>query len=239
MSEHPAARLWIGYWRMMMRYHRYEVEGLEHLDSGGPYLVVGYHGRPIAHAMCMFTVAVWERLGYIPHGVMHAGFEKNRALNWITEGIGFVYPGAAMDRVVEAGEHLVTLPGGTREGCRSVLSRHQVDWGRRTGYLRFALRHGLSIVPVGSHEDLTYIGLNDGYELGKRLGVPHGVPVWFGLGPLGLWPLSPPFPTRIRQRVGPPIELPAVDAEDRGALLELHDHITSAVQSLVDGACRG
>jgi len=231
-------RLWLSGWRAFMRYHRYSIGGLHHLDGGGPGLVVGYHGRPIAFGMCMFSVAAYDHLGYIPHGVMHGAFEHNRVLAWLKDGIGFVTgDGEDLAAAVARGEHIVTLPGGTREGCRSFLARHRVDWGLRTGYLRLALRYGLPIIPVGSAgDDDTYLGLNNGYELGKRVGMPYRLPLWFGLGPLGLWPFSPPFPVRIRQVVGPPIPLPEVDPRDREALLPLHRRVVGAVQALIDEA---
>jgi len=234
-----ARALWFAAWRVAMRYHRYTVDGLQHLDGDRASLVVGYHGRPIAYGMCMFSVAACDHLGYVPHGIMHAAFDDNRVLTWLKDGIGFVTgDGPDLAAAVARGEHVVTLPGGTREGCRSVLERHKVDWGRRTGYLRLAFRHGLSIIPVGSAgDDDTYLGLNNGYRLGKRLAMPNRLPLWFGLGPLGLWPFSPPFPSRIRQVVGPPIPLPAdIDPTDRDALLPLHRKVVAAVQSLVDEA---
>jgi 1-acyl-sn-glycerol-3-phosphate acyltransferase len=131
-------------------------------------------------------------------------------------------------------------PGGTREGCRSSLHRYEVAWGDRTGYLRLALRYGLPVVPVAaSGVDDTYLALNDGYALGKRLRVPARLPLWLGIGPLGLWPLSPPFPVKIVQHIGEPIDLARegpVDPGDREALLALHRKVARAVQDLLDHA---
>jgi len=84
--------------------------------------------------------------------------------------------------------------------------------------------------------DHTYVSLLDGDRASRRLGVRGGIPVWVGVGPLGLWPLSPPFPVRFRQVIGAPIELPPTDPEDRDALLALHTGVTARVQSLIDEA---
>ena len=131
------------------------------------------------------------------------------------------------------------MPGGTREGCRSVRDRYRVEWGNRTGYIRLALKYGMPIVPVGATGvDDAYIGLNDGYRWGKQLRVPARLPFWLGIGPIGLWPLSPPFPVKIRQRIGAPVDLEAggpVDIEDRDALLECHYRVRGEVQGLIDG----
>ena len=35
-------------------------------------------------------------------------------------------------------------------------------------------------------------GLFDAYQFWKRVGVPAGMGIWLGLGPLGLWPFTPP-----------------------------------------------
>ena len=135
-------------------------------------------------------------------------------------------------------------PGGAREGCRGLRDRYRVDWGNGVGYLRLALRHGLSIVPVAAAgADGAYIGLNDADRLGRRLGLPRDwtwLP-WLGLGPLGPYPLSPPFPVRMRQLVGEPID-PGSDGrislDDRAGLLCLHARVQRAVQELLDRARR-
>jgi 1-acyl-sn-glycerol-3-phosphate acyltransferase len=235
-------RLWLAYWRLLQRYHRYTVEGLEHLD-GPAALVVGYHGRPLAYDMCMLTVALHDRHGYLPHGVVHRGMKHLPVLRWLIAGLGFIT--ADGDDVAEAvarGEHIVVTPGGANEGCRSFRHRYRVHWGEGVGYLRLALRHGLPVVPVAAAgADDAYIGLNDAEPLGRRLGLPRDwrwLP-WLGFGPLGPYPLSPPFPVRMRQLIGAPIDLRSggpVSLDDRPALLRLHARVQEAVQELLDRA---
>ncbi len=232
-------KLWLNAWRFWRRYHRYEVQGLENLQTGRAGLIVGYHGRPLALDMCILGVEVYERMGYLPHGIIHGYFEQNPALKWLIDGLQFVTGDSqALRDVIARGEHIVTVPGGTREGCRSFRHRYEVDWGKRTGYIRLALKYDLPIIPVAcSGVDDTYIGLNDGYAWGKRLNVPYRLPAWVGLGPLGLWPFSPPFPVKMRQVIGEPIDLTAdgpVDPTDRAALLALHQKVTGKVQALLE-----
>ncbi len=227
-------------WRFYRRWFRYETEGLEHLDLDRAALIVGYHGRPFAYDMLILAVEMYERYGYLPHGIIHGAVETNPVMRWLTDGLGFVTgDGPAIEAAVARGEHIATVPGGTREGCRSVMDRYRVEWGNRTGYIRLALKYGLPIVPVGATGvDDAYIGLNDGYRWGKQLRVPARLPFWLGVGPIGLWPLSPPFPVKIRQRIGAPIDLEAagpVDIEDREALLVCHRRVRGAVQDLIDG----
>ncbi len=230
---------WLALFRAARLYHRYEIEGFEHLEAPGPALLVGYHGRPIAYDLCMLTVTAHERLGYVPHGVVHRYVERQPIMKWVSDGLGFVTSdGEAVERAVARGEHVLVQPGGTREGCRSFRHRYQVSWGERVGYLKLALRHRLRIIPIAAQGiDDGYFGLNDGYALGRRVGMPAGLPLWFGLGPLGLWPFSPPFPVKIRQLIGAPIDPIAggpIDPEDEAAVGALHRQVKRAVQGLLD-----
>ena len=240
-DEGTALRRWIRTWNAMARWTRYEVHGLEHLLVDHPVLVVGYHGRPIAHDLCMLQNVLYARLGYMPHPIFHAAFDQNPRAAAVLAELGFLTgDDERLAAAVARREHIIVTPGGTAEGCRSYRHRYQVHWGRRTGYLRLALRHGLPVVPVASAgTDDTYLGLNDGYSWGKRLKVPEGMPAWLGLGLTGLWPLAVPFPVKIRQVVGAPIDLQAdgpVDPQDRDALQALHRRVTSTVQGLLDHA---
>jgi 1-acyl-sn-glycerol-3-phosphate acyltransferase len=193
--------------------------------------------------LCMLSVTLYERWGYIPRGVVHGGVESNLLMKWVSNDLGFVTrDGPDVEEAVRRGQLIAVQPGGTKEGCRSFHHRYEVDWGERTGYLRMALRHRLPIVPAaGEGVDDAYIGLNDGYALGKRLGVPARLPLWFGVGIAGLWPLSPPLPVKIVSHIGEPIDIEGErDAAlaDRAALLALHHKVRAAVQSLLDRANR-
>jgi 1-acyl-sn-glycerol-3-phosphate acyltransferase len=234
-------KAWLALFRAMRIYHRYEVVGLERLLTRDAALLVGYHGRPLAYDLCMLSVTLYERLGYLPHGVVHRAAYKVPIMKWVAGSLGFLEgDGGAVAEAARRGEHILVQPGGTREGCRSFRHRYKVDWGDRTGYLKLAVRHALPIIPIAaSGIDDGYIGLNDGYALGKRLRVPFGLPLWVGLGPAGLWPLSPPFPIKITQFIGDPIDPQAegpIDLRDRAALLRLHRKVGGAVQSILNRA---
>lgn len=239
--QRVARALWFSYWNTMRRYHRFTVRGLHHLQDGKAKLVVGYHGRPIAYDLCMLQALLLESTGRMPRAIMHRAFAKTPVLRWLFEGGDFLSgEEEPIAQAVAAGCSLITTPGGTREGCRSVRQRYRVDWAERYGYLKLALRHRLPIVPAASAGiDDGYIGLNDGYRWGQRLGLPGGVPAWLGVGPLGLWPLSPPFPVRITLHLGEPIHLPAegeIDPGDRQQLARLHVLIKTRVQELLTSA---
>jgi Diacylglycerol acyltransferase len=233
---------WLAVWRGLQCYHRYTVEGLDRLDGPDTVLIVGYHGRPWAWDMAMLLAAMYDRYGYYPHGIVHRGFDQLPGLRFLAAALGCVTTdGPVIETAVARGEHVVTTPGGAHEGCRTFLDNYRVDWGERVGYVRLALRYGLRIVPVAAAgADGTYIGLTDPESFAVRLGVPRDwawIP-WVGLGPLGLFPFSPPFPVRMRQLIGEPID-PAADgvrADDREGLLHVHRRVVTAVQALLDRA---
>jgi 1-acyl-sn-glycerol-3-phosphate acyltransferase len=234
---------WIRYWRFWQHYHRYSVEGLEHLDGDDSVLIAGYHGRPIALDMCLLTVAVYDRYGYLPHGIVHRGLEKFPLFKRFTDGCGFVTEdGPAIREAVANGEHIMVTPGSGQEACRSFLDRYRVSWQGRLGYLRLAARYGLSIVPVAAAgADDMYVGLVDAEPLGRLLGVPSrwAFTLWVGLGPFGPYPYSPPFPVQLKQVVGKPIDCwkgrPCSDPPVE-ELIEVHGYVVAAVQRLLDRA---
>jgi hypothetical protein len=236
-------QLWLAIWRVEQRYHRYSVEGLDHLDGPEAALVVGYHGRPWAWDMCMLMVAMYDRFGYYPHGIVHRGVDQLPGLGWFTEALGCVTgDGDAIAAAVAHGEHVITTPGGAHEGCRTFRDNYRVDWGERVGYVRLAVKYGLRIMPVAAAgADDTYIGLTEPEAIAARFGLPRDwqwIP-WLGVGPLGFFPFSPPFPVRMRQLVGAPIdprELGGVRDDDRDGLLRVHQRVVAAVQALLDQA---
>ena len=240
-DEPEDLRRWLRLWNSLAVWTRYEVHGIAHLPLGRASLLVGYHGRPIAHDLCMLQDAIYGHTGVMPHPIFHAAFAQKPRSRRFLEDCGFVWDDdARLAAFVARGEPIIVTPGGTREGCRSLRHRYRVNWGGRLGYLRLALKHRLPIVPVASAgADDLYLGLNDGYAWGKRLELPHGIPAWLGLGLFGVWPLALPFPVKVRSYLGPPIDLldqGPVDPTDRDQLTVLHRRVSGAVQDLLDQA---
>ena len=126
-AEDLPLRGWLLAFGALRRWHRYEVVGMERLLRRDPVLIVGYHGRPVAIDLCMLTVSLHERLGYLPHGIIHGALGRSPLLGTIVDRLGFVTgDGEGIARVVARGEHILVQPGGAREGCRSFRRRYQV-----------------------------------------------------------------------------------------------------------------
>lgn len=210
MINRAPLRLWLRVFRFWQWYHRYSVEGFEHIDPEQPALVVGYHGRPLALDMCMLQTKIHDdkNFGYLPIGMVHSTTELVGPLKWALDRLGFaVKDNENVAAAVHRKELIFTTPGGEREGMRSFRQKYRVNWPDRTGYLKMAARHGLPIIPVGAAgADDTYVGLFDPQKVGQRLGIPsqYDFLLWVGFGPLGVYPFSPPFPVHIHQYIGEP-----------------------------------
>lgn len=242
-DANAAQKFWVAWARALARWHRYEVRGLEHLDGSEATLVLGYHGRYMATDLMILNDVLLRRHGRLPVSIMHAYSGHNPFFKWLNAGIEAVTgDGPALERAIADRRTIILLPGGNREANRSFRVRYQVDWGDRLGYLKLALRHRLRVVPVASSGvDDTYLGLNDGYVWGKRLGLENQLPAWVALGPMGLVPFTPPFPVKILQRVGAPIDLEVdgpVDTNDRQQLLAVHRRVVAKMQALLEQARR-
>lgn len=232
---------WLALMAAWKRYFRYEVEGMEHLRTHDCKIVVGYHGRPLAWDLFMLGAEIHREQGYLPLALVHYDFMKWPYLRWLTEGLLWsTGKGPMLDEAIAKGRHVILAPGGVTEGLRPAWVRYQVDWPN-LGYLRLAISRGLEVVPVAAAGvDDAFLGLADNDKLKQRLRLTNGTALWAGVGPLGFYPWSPPFPVRVHQIVGAPI-VPVFEPEQRKAILNdperlqaLHVQVQTRVQELLD-----
>lgn len=234
---------WGEYWQFMRRYHRFEVRGLEHiLRHRGPALIVGYHGKPGARDLIMLQTLLLKEHGEITHAVTHDMAFRVPLLRSFADGLQLIgRDSESIARAVERAEKLVVTPGGIEEAWGSFRDRYKVKW-RRFGYLKLAIRHKLPIIPVaGVGVDDAFYGIFNAYNVWKpiwdRFKLPEGTGIWLGVGPMGAWPFTPPFPVRIIQYIGTPIDLEVeglTDPDDRDGLLGFHARLVDRVQDMLD-----
>lgn len=234
-------RLYLEYARFLRRYHRFSVEGIERLLEPGAKLVVAYHGRGLPMDLAILSLCIFEQRGYLPRAITHEAMYKLRfAKAFFNLWGGLPGDGPEIAEAVERGETVFLAPGGTREALRTFRERYTVDWGKRRGYLKLALKYKMPIVPVASSGvDDRFIGLNDGHAWGRKLKMPGGAPFWIGLGLGGVFPFALPLPSKIHTLVGEPIDLrTALGAEptEPEHFEELHTLTTGKVQELLDRA---
>lgn len=228
---------WMNDWRFRQAWHRYRVDGIERVLAPGAALIVGYHGRPSAHDLCMLQILLLERYGMVTHAIMHQGVLDVPVLRHLVEGFEFFTgDGPELAAAVAKGHKIVVTPGGTREGFRPSSVQARVDWGERYGFVKLAMRHKLPIIPVaGVGVDRTFWSPVNGEDLGKRLRLPPSLPAYVGLGPFGPWPLSLPFPVQITSRIGAPITAHlGLDPKDKAGVQAVGQAVRDAVQGLLD-----
>lgn len=227
-----------GWLEGMKRWHRYSVEGLEHLRAPGPKLLVAYHGRGIPLDLALLAEEVRQLDGYLPRSIVHQGLWHIPLFSKYLEASGCIPgDGPELRAAITRGETVFIAPGGTYEGLRGFWKRHEVDWGNRRGYLRLALELGVPLIPAATAGmDDRFIGLNDGHAWGNRLRLPGKWPFWIALGPFGVYPFTLDFPVKFHTVIGEPMVLSPPANVDDAWLDETHARITRRIQVVLDEA---
>lgn len=202
-------------------YHRGDVEGLEHIPTDEPVLLVGNHsGGTLIADTFIFTQAFYDHFG------------TGRRFHQLAHDLVFQVPGIRgslmrygtvpanpenMRRALERKAALLVYPGGDYESYRPSWESATVDFGGRQGFVRLARELGVRIVPVvaiGGQETALFLGRGRRFAKALRLDrtlrlkvLPPQIAPPFGVTLLDL-PLRVPLPAKISIRVLPPIELP-------------------------------
>ncbi|MCB9524297.1 MAG: hypothetical protein H6702_13135 [Myxococcales bacterium] len=158
-----------------------------------------------------------------------------------------------------AGVPLLVFPGGDHETLRPVWQAHRVDFGGRMGFAKIAIQAQVPVVPLGirgSHFTAPMLWrarwLAWALLLPRAMGQKRwGISLLGVLGALGVaalpwaWPwqalallvwlgtplsFAPWIPATIHMRVGPPLPVPAPDADPAA----VRDQVQAAVQAVVD-----
>lgn len=229
-------------------YFRCETE-LEADVPEGPCLVVGNHNAMtgIPDMFC-HMVAFWRRyspsrLGY---GLMHdAPFSFPIAGAWLNASGAVAAKPMNAKRALDKGAAVLVFPGGDLDSCKPFARRYEIEFGKRRGFIRTALREQVPIVPVvsaGAHQSL-FIA-TDGRAIAEALGLPARFrsnvwPIGFAL-PYGLVfgvpaPHLPP-PVKIHTRILRPIHLnlPPSAADDPDAVEACSNRVLAVMQSTLN-----
>ncbi len=208
---------------------RLEVRGLEQLPEG-PALLVANHAFGWDAAFLMAAVwrthrrplwvlgeHLWWQVPYLRRVAAACGTVDGTPDN--------------VDRLLAGGALVLVLPGGLREAVKPATLRYRLLWGRRFGFVRAALRHGVPIVPVasvGTDELFDFVG--DAYQRGLRW-TGGRIPV-----PLPRRILPVPHLASLRFVVGAPIVAPAdVRADgDHASLVRFRREVAGALHELID-----
>jgi 1-acyl-sn-glycerol-3-phosphate acyltransferase len=235
-TEPPAdVACWMPLLAALARYHRYEVDGLEHVPRRGPALVVGFHAFGVMD-MALLARAIYLRDGRLLRGLTDKLVFCIPGLRDVATRLGIV---AGTQRngetLLRDGALAACMPGGALEWSRPSRLRGTMRWGEHRGYARLAIRAGVPIVPTACPaSDRAYYLPFDGWTIGRALQRCLGasralpLPIAIGLGPL-------PLPVRLVQFVGTPIvpAEPPEAADDDTAVLRLDTQVRDSIADLL------
>jgi 1-acyl-sn-glycerol-3-phosphate acyltransferase len=239
--------------RALGRYFRAEVAGLDRIPAG-PALLVLNHNAGITNMDPFLLAGAWDAftLGrdpfrFLAHDVM---LRLPVVGNYLMRTGAIRADHGAGTRALAAGHKVVVFPGGNYEAFRPYRDRHRIDFGRRRGFIKLALRTQVPIVPVvcvGGHE--SFFVLRRGTVLARLLGAHRrlrsesfpifvGLPWGLGVGPV----FHLPLPTKCVLEVGEPLaldEFAPADADDPAAVERIFDDVVGTMQTmLARGAAR-
>jgi 1-acyl-sn-glycerol-3-phosphate acyltransferase len=200
------------------------VRGLERLPKQGPRLFVGNHTLGGVFDVPWLVEALYRERGIVVHALAdHAHFDVPGWRSLL--GCFGVVDGTRANcaTLFEQGSDVLVFPGGAREVAKRKGEQYKLIWGRRKGFARMALAHGVQIVPfaaVGMEDALDVVlDANDllSSPLGgwiRRLGIREDmlVPVVRGIGPTPI-----PRPERLYFEVLDPIDPAVIGGDDPDA----------------------
>jgi 1-acyl-sn-glycerol-3-phosphate acyltransferase len=220
------------------RWWRIAASGLANLPATGPALVVANHAGTVPWDAAMMATAMrreWPHPGDPRHPrflVLDWAF----TLPWASVAIRrFGGVPATPDNalaLLRAGHVVFVFPEGAKGVGKPYSRRYRLERFGRGGFVDVALRAGVPVVPcavVGSEE--IHPKLGELPLVGRLLGAPYVpvTPTFPLLGPLGLVPL----PSRWRIAFGAPMDLGAVDPDDRARVLALSDEVRGRIQEML------
>lgn len=222
-------------------YFRVEAEGLSHVPTQGPAILVGNHAGVLPYDGSMVHLAVYNE------------HQTRRNVRFLVDDFVFRLPlvGTIVQRtggikathdnatqLIQKGHLVMIFPEGVRGMGKTYDHRYQLQQFGRGGFVRLALRTGAPIIPVaiiGSEEIHPIIWKS--HQLAAPLHIPFfPFSVTFPwLGPLGVVPL----PSKWHIIFGEPVRfdhLSPTTAENRELVLNETEQIRGKIQSTIDKA---
>lgn len=231
------------------RFFMPKVFGVEHVPEGGALVVANHNSLGVMPEIHVMVNAWYEAHGIsaMPRTLVHGvSFRVGPVGRFFTK-LGAVPADPTMGgELLRNGNNVLVFPGGETDSMRAYSDRNKIIFGKRRGYIRLALRENVPIVPVvtaGAHETLIVLRSGENLAqwtgLNKLLGVKRW-PITLSL-PWGLTFGPPilhlPVPTRVYQRVLPPVRFDrsGPEAADDAAYVEAcHERVHGSMQRAMD-----
>ena len=180
-----------GMTKLLERYHRAEVRGVDRIPTGPGLYVNNHNTPPMTMDTWLFGAAVYAQRGIqdIPYGLGHEWMIRLRGAHEVIARLGAVRAcHENAHRLFEAGHKVLVYPGGDVDSCRPFRDRHRIVFGGRQGYIRLALSGGVPIIPVvACGAQSTWVVLSDMRWFAELIGADQWLRV-------KVWPLALTFP---------------------------------------------
>lgn len=215
-----------------------EVEGFERVPPRGPMLLVGNHSGGMYMPDSWAFFRTWIRERGLDEPLYGLGFDlmfSIPGMGPLVRRLGIVP--ASHDnagRLLDAGKSVMVYPGGDEDVFRPWVDRNHLEFHRRTGFVRLALRHRVPVVPVvshGSHSSLVVLSRGD--ALARML---HLERVRVHILPVLTIPVFP-LPAKVTVRVCEPFDwrsMPPEAADDPTMVRHCYEQVVGRMQSTLD-----
>ena len=188
-------------------YSRVRVDGLEHVPTAGPALLVANHTGWLGLDYAFTALSVWERLQRLVRGMAHPAWFANAATATFARRCGIVRISKdAIKQQMQAGELVLMFPEGEKGAFRPGSDYQLEEFAR--GFVRIALETSVPVVPVCilGGEEANPVGTRiQSYE--ELVNLKGGLPI-----PKNLIPK----PVKWRIRFLPPLNLAGRGPADAG-----------------------
>ena len=240
---------------LLKKYYRAQFIGLENIPEHS-FLAIGNHLGVYFMPEAFLWLGKYHTLPKKPpmQVLVHKMFHEIASFIKLPEeqfGILEATPSNAI-QALKSGHALTVFPGGDRENTKTFKTRNKIDFFGHTGYIKMALKAGVSILPVvGVGGGETLFVLSSGERIAKTTGLTkyfkiHSWPVYWsfpfgfhiGHGPR----FSLPLPSQITISVLPPYSLKnycEADAEKDEIIDKINKDILSKMQAEMDRLTKG
>lgn len=148
---------WLSLWDLLVDP---EFEGLDHIPSAGPVLLVGNHSLMAFGDASLMIRTLWQEKGILCRSLALHGHFKVPGWGKLLAAMGAV-DGTRENctAMMQGGEHIIVYPGGGGEVMKRKGEQHTLRWKNRTGFARMAIENGCTVVPFSA------VGADDCYDI--------------------------------------------------------------------------
>lgn len=147
-------------WWLSKSWFKPRFYGLEHLDAKQPALYIGNH-TIFGFDSPAFVLGVYQHKKIWLRGLAdHFHFYFPLWRNLLQQFGAFDGTRDAVSALMQARQHILIYPGGSREVLKNKGEAYQLFWKQRLGFIELAIQHGYDIIPfaaLGGEETLDIV----------------------------------------------------------------------------------